>query len=113
MVDWRDIVRADVASLPSSGGEPGERSATTTFRLPVFRMLLEASRQRRLSPAAYVRRATMAMICHDLGVPLSEAVKHDPRMSRENGYPVLDESGTGFGPWEIDSLMPLPESADD
>lgn len=56
--------------------------------------------------AAYTRRAVMAFAAHDLGVPLSELVGHDPRMSRDTGLSMPDPDGKRFGAWEIESLFP-------
>lgn len=109
--DWRDVVRGDVDRLPTSAARDDERSVQTSLRLPVFRLLLQASRQRRVSPAAYARRAIMAMVCRDLGIRLSVALREDPRMARETGYPIRDDDGTAFGPWEILALVPQ-EGAD-
>lgn len=108
MSDWRDIVRADVASLPSRG-EADERAAGTTFKLPLHRLLIVASRARKMSPGSYLRRAVIAMIAHDLGKPFAEVLSLDPRAARETGYPIRDEEGTAFGPWEIVALREVAD----
>lgn len=83
----RDIIPSDTDFLPRAYG-----------------VVLEAARVRRLSLAAYIRRAVYAMACHDLNLPLSEVLEIDPRMSRETGFPVDDPEGRKFGPWEIEKL---------
>lgn len=55
--------------------------------------------------ASYTRRAVMAFAAHDLGVPLSDLVGHDPRMARDTGAPMSDPEGKRFGAWEIESLF--------
>lgn len=104
--DWRDVTRGDIERLPDSGARDDERGVQTTLRLPVFRLLLKAAAARRLAPAAYARRAIMAMVCHDLKMPLAQAVREDPRMARETGYPIRDDDGFAFGAWEILALVP-------
>lgn len=77
----------------------------TDFIFGAYGIVVEAARGRRLSVAAYIRRAAYAMACHDLGIPLSEALERDPRMARETGFAVADPDGTKFGRWEIAALV--------
>lgn len=60
-----------------------------------------AARQRGLPVRAYVRRAIIAMVAHDLHIPWSEALALDPRLPI--GSPP-DVAGTLYGVFEIDRL---------
>lgn len=102
---WLESILADVAALPESA-ERSDVTQGTTMAPEVHKMLVKRARERRISPASYVRRATMAMLAVDLGIPFSDLLALDPRMTRETGYAVTDPDGTAFGPWEIESLVP-------
>jgi hypothetical protein len=78
----------------------------TTDLLPgALGLVQEAARVRRLSTAAYLRRCALAMACHDLDIPFSDALARDSRLSRETGFAVDDPDGTKFGRWEIERLV--------
>lgn len=100
-------LRAAIAALPRTrGGENAETiSAATDFRVGSFNLVIEAAHLRKLSVGGYLRRAAFAFACHDLGLPLSEALARDPRMTRQTGYAAVDPEGTIFGPWEIERLI--------
>lgn len=104
--DWRAIVRADVAALPPRrGGDDAETTKLNTdLRLGAFSIVREAARLRRISIPAFVRRAALAMACYDLGLPFSDALREDPRVTNLNGFPIDDAAGTRFGVWEIAAL---------
>lgn len=103
-VDWRDIVRADVAALPRSSG--GDEMTVTVMAPPsTMSLLRQAARARRMSVSSYVRRSAYAMACHDLQIPFAEVLARDPRVARETNLGVLDPDGTAFGRWEIDRLV--------
>lgn len=106
-LDWREIVSAEVDAIPSvkQRGAAGIAQQGTDFRAPVHEMLIARARERRIAPGSYVRRATMAMLAHDLNLPLSYLLELDPRMSRETGFGVRDREGTAFGRWEIERLV--------
>ena len=100
-------LKAAIAALPKTrGGENTETvGATTDFRVGTFSIVIEAAKARKMSVGGYLRRAAFAMACHDLGLPLSEALSRDPRITRDTGYAALDPEGTKFGPWEIERLV--------
>lgn len=110
--DWRDVIRADVAAMPQAKTDRiGLNHITTDFRQAAYGMLAGAARMRRLSLAAYVRRATLAMVAYDLGIDFRQLLEVDPRVSRETGFPVNDPDGTLFGPWAIAALETEAEPA--
>jgi len=99
-------LRAEIADLPDrkGGDRRGATKGTTDFMPGALGMVIKAAKGRRMSLAAYLRRSALAMACHDLGVPLSDALKFDPRVTRESGFAVDDPDGTQFGNWEIERL---------
>lgn len=104
---WRDSVRAALDSVPDArqNRRRGAEAVTTDFLPGGYGAIVRAAKARRLSLAAYVRRAAYAMAAHDLGLPLSDLIDRDPRMSRDTGFAVEDPDGTKFGPWEIERLV--------
>lgn len=102
----RDSLLAAIAALPEArtSDRPEVIKAHTDFLPGAFGIVVEAAKDRKMSLAAYIRRAAYAMACHDLELPLSDAITRDPRVTRETGYPIDDPDGVKFGPWEIDSL---------
>lgn len=97
---------ADIDALPRSrrNDRPGTVRVDTDLMISVYSIVREAAKVRRITVAAYMRRAAMAMACHDLGLDLSEALTRDPRVSRDTGFATTDPEGTIFGPWEIERL---------
>lgn len=99
-------LEADIDALPRTRRSERVNAVRmdVDFLLAPYSIIRAAAHERRLSVTAYVRRATYAMACHDLGIPLSEALTRDPRVARENGFGVDDPEGTIFGSWEIERL---------
>lgn len=103
MSDWRDTVRADVDALLSDAPQVTRKYDTFAGNIEPEAMAFvhRAAQARRMSTASYFRRAVMAFAAHDAGIPFSEILEIDPRVTRETGFGVTDIDGTGFGPWEI------------
>jgi hypothetical protein len=80
---------------------------------PFRPMLDEACRRRGISMAGYARRAVAAFVAHDLGLPLSEVVRHMalPTTYRaEGGHGRVErtnDTGRGMGAWKIEGLREL------
>lgn len=111
-VDWRDVVRADVNSMPPSVSDRnGLNKITTDFRFAAYGIIAGAARMRRMSLASYLRRAGLAMAAYDLGIELKALLEIDPRVARETGFVVSDPDGTLFGRWEIRALETDEEEA--
>lgn len=105
-----ETLKAAIAGLPRSGSGRGV-GVTTDFLPGAIGMVHEAARARRMTSAAYMRRAALAFAAHDLGLPLSDALERDPRVTRETGFSVRDPEGTKFGHWEIEGLVDEPRDA--
>lgn len=100
-------VHAAINALPARRGtdRPDSIVATTDLLPGAYGIVLQAAKERRMSTTAYLRRAALAMACHDLGIPFSDAMDRDPRVTRETGFAVNDPQGTKFGLWEIETLV--------
>lgn len=103
----RASVHAAINALPErrTSKRPDSVKAQTDFLLAPYGAVVLASQARKMSLAAYVRRATYAMAAHDLGLPLSDLLERDPRVTRETGFAIDDPDGVKFGHWEIERLI--------
>jgi hypothetical protein len=101
---------ADVDALPAA--QPKQPMLSVLISEEMRPMILAAARARRMSPAAYARRALYALACFDTGRDLHDVLARDPRITRENGSRALDPAGTIFGDWEIGSLISWKEPDD-
>jgi hypothetical protein len=110
----KESLLAAIAALPErrTTDRPGTVKASTDFLPGAYGIVVEAAKGRRMSLAAYLRRAAYAMACHDLDLPLSDALSRDPRVTRESGFAVDDEEGVKFGPWERGSLKGVEDAID-
>lgn len=100
---WRESILAAVDDLPGTVDQ-----ATTIYvdMMPGANgILIEAAKTRQVAVGAYIRRAALAMACHDLGLPFSDALERDPRISNSRNSPIPDPDGIRFGPWEIERLV--------
>lgn len=104
--EWVNSVLAAVDDLPEVrvNRRPNATAVSTDFLPGAYGAIVKAAGARRLSVASYVRRAALALAAHDLGIPLSDLLERDPRMSRQGGFPVDDPDGSRFGPWVITEL---------
>lgn len=108
-IDWRERVRASVDALPESRASGGLK-LIVDFLPSGYSALREAAKRRRMSRAAYVRRAVYAMVAYDLGLPVTDLLQRDPRVARETGLGISDPDGTKFGSWQIESMAGQEES---
>lgn len=97
---------ADIDALPrsASGGPRGSVQINTDIMIDAYSIIRAAAEDRRLNVSTYIRRAAMSLACHDLGLPVSEAISRDPRVVRDTGFRTTDPEGTKFGLWEIERL---------
>lgn len=104
--NWRDVIQADLEALPTAKDPVRTDDLTTqvVLRAPIGQKLIEQAEKRGVSRASYVKRAVMAMLALDLGVRLSTLTAVDPKVVRGTGFPIQDERGTAFGPWELEGF---------
>jgi len=75
--------------------------------LRVAPLLAEAAAAREMSVSAYLRRAGLAFVAHDLGISLEELLHDEPatRLRTEGPKTNRQEAGEGHGLWKIGGLM--------
>lgn len=99
--DWRTLVDEAASDLKP-------KVITTGLRLdgPSNRVIRKAAKRRRMSPAAYIRRAAVAFALHDL----EQEAQWGTIMADEPGFTGFDQpmgqapyrpKGHGFGMWRI------------
>ena len=79
------------------------------FDDPLRVLLDEAAFRRNISLTGYARRALVAFLAHDLGLPIEEVAKHTavPAGYGATGGGRLkrtEDDGRGKGPWQIEEL---------
>jgi hypothetical protein len=103
--DWRARVLSEVAGTLKKGARRGTRVSRLSIEIPpgqLIHLLGLAAQRRGTSPTGYIRRAMLAFIAHDLGIPFRTVVGSDPRFSPPGArHPIHDPEGKLGGPWEI------------
>ena len=102
--DWREL-------LLDAVDESTPKIITTGLRLdgPSNRIIRQAAKRRRMSPAAFIRRAAVAMALYDLGKSDEwSTVNADEPGFTAYGVPMgkspYRPNGHGFGPWRIERV---------
>lgn len=108
---WQERAIARVAARQHKTGRSHERKngLYLFFDDPLRVLLDEACKRRDISLTGYARRAMVAMIAHDLSLPLAEVARHaaTPAAYGATGGGRLTrthDDGKGRGPWQIESL---------
>ena len=101
--DWRERA-LDMLQAPR-----GEAIVVSGIRLNPQQQALvnRAARARGMSPAAFMRRSSIAMACHDLGEDWERAMVGEPGFGaygRPPGQRPYRPEGHGFGKWIITGL---------
>lgn len=103
--DWKTLIQDAVA-------EDKPKIITTGLRLdtPSNRVIRKAAQRRGMSPAAFIRRAAVAMALHDLGQDedWGRVNADEPGFTafgRPMGQSPFRPNGHGFGPWRIMSVQ--------
>lgn len=102
--EWYLRLVDNVADLDAKRGEPKRRVALTPDQRT---LLLAAARDRGMSETAYMRRAIMAFVCHDLGLEWSTVMASEGPIRHAGHAAVYDRTparGRGFGEWTIERL---------
>ena len=102
--DWRARILANVEALPESQAE-GPKTVRANIPFGPLGMVQRAARKRGVAISSYLKRSVYAMAAHDLGLPLSDFLARDSRISKHTNLGFDDPSGTRFGQWEIDRLV--------
>lgn len=75
--------------------------------LEVAPLLAKAAELRGMSVSAYLRRAGLAFVAADLGIPLEDLLRNEPatRLRTEGPKTNRSDAGEGHGLWKIGGLM--------
>lgn len=101
----RASVKAAIAALPAAGRTAGSRKVETDYPDAAYLLLRRCALEREIAVASYIRRATYAMMAHDLGVAVTDLLADDPRVQRYTGAVISDAEGVKFGSWQIEGLV--------
>lgn len=101
-------VRARKRKNPGAGRNRRDYMVKVWFDDP-FRLLLdEAAKRRNITLSGYTRRALAAFVAKDLGIPITEVLKHASKPTDYGtayprpGKPIRSvDDGEGYGDWVI------------
>lgn len=105
--DWRERLVQSVQNSAAPKSRRGNHDHRLNIEVPnpLWPLLLEAARRRNGSVTAYIRRATIAFIAHDLNLPLERVLEADPRWSEPGSRrSIHDPEGNLGGSWDIEDL---------
>jgi hypothetical protein len=99
MVD-AEMARRTVDKFP-------HRDYRVRIPLEAANLLVASAADREMSVSAYLRRAGLAFVALDQGIPLPVLLENEPRTRLRLASPKSDRSerGEGHGLWEIGSLL--------
>lgn len=107
---WRDVVR-DAVTTRAAEVATRNRAASDKIRISrvgfaplVHPFVVRAARQRNISLAGYIRRATLALAAMDLGMEVEELLELDAAVTMfGNGgaKPSKDLDGKRHGLWRV------------
>lgn len=104
--DWRTIVKDKAAvrvaesRQRSRGTSATQRMSRVAFSIDVHPFLVRAAQLRGISISGYIRRATMARVAADLGLPARDLFRIDSAI-RARGGADRDLDGERWGRWEV------------
>lgn len=108
---WEERAMARVHARQKKSRAGRRTHGMNIFFEPQLRVYLDAAAHKRgITMNGYVRRAIMALLSHDLGLPLEEIGQHmpgagpygqrNPSGINHKGY----DDAKGYGPWNIEGL---------
>lgn len=100
---WQEKIAAELEAIGGPEKRKG-RGKPILFAAndAITPLVTAAAEMRGCSLTSYVRRATFAMIAHDLGLEVSGLTALDPRVGPKGASTVYsDPGGTMYGPWRI------------
>lgn len=69
-------------------------------------LIVRAAVKRGIPPSAYIRRALLAFVAHDLDIDFLELAIAEPAITESPNLPPKRFRGRGFGSWKIRKLDP-------
>lgn len=97
---WHEHIRSGLAAGPRD-----RISLGLNYQRSAAGYVAEAARRRNLSITAYARRALLAFVSHDLGIPWEEIMRDEPGLWHRQSEPPAARGGKGHGPWQIRKLV--------
>ncbi|WNN94045.1 ribbon-helix-helix DNA binding domain protein [Microbacterium phage Fregley] len=109
--DWRTVIMDQVTVRAADVREknPGASNVAhisrVGFSVDAHRFLVQAARTRHISIAGYIRRATLARVAYDLGLPARDLFALDVGIMPigRSGPASKDLDGKLYGSWEVQS----------
>lgn len=110
--DWRSTLKDQVAATASAAEGKGissvYRISRVAFSVDAHPFLRRAAEKRGISLSGYIRRATMAFVARDLGLPARDLFELDAapvpfdqtRRNWPRGHVPKDLDGEMYGTWE-------------
>ena len=105
---WKQVVsdavtaRAAATAAKHRGASDKNRISRVGFAIAAHLLLVRAAAKRTISLSGYIRRATMAQVAKDLGIPQREAFEADAGITpigRTGSKPTKDLDGKIYGRW--------------
>lgn len=105
---WKQVVsdavtaRAAQTAAKHRGASDKNRISRVGFAVAAHLLLVRAAATRAISLSGYIRRATMAQVAKDLGIPQSDAFEADAGITpigRTGSKPTKDLDGRIYGSW--------------
>lgn len=86
--------------------KPPHRDFKARMPLSTVQYVIEAAKIREMSVSAYLRRAGLAFVAHDMNLDLAELLEDEPvtRIRYESPNADRQEGGAGHGKWIIGGL---------
>lgn len=79
-----------------------KNAKVTSVIPPMWEELVEdAAKSRGLAMDAYIRRAFMAFVVHDLNLDWKDVMQDEPRIYEWDEYEALHQRGQGYGDWHV------------
>lgn len=108
---WQDRAMDRVREQQKGTQRKRERSRgmSVPYDPELHKLLITAAQRRDISLVGYCRRAIMAMIAHDLGLPFKEVAQYGAQpvpygKSGAHFQKRTNDNGMGFGSWLIRGL---------
>lgn len=102
--NWRDLTVGSVQMAVETDGRLPVRNMRVKWPMEWMSLLNRAARKRNITVTGYMRRAIMAMVCHDLGLEWFATMEPEPNVQPGRpaaSNPPVHLAGEGFGPWRI------------
>lgn len=102
--DWKQRLMDQVDSIPEARRATESKRVGLHFPPRWYALIGDAAAMRKMSKGAYVRRAAMAFVVHDLGLEYDDVFEGEPPVREIPDDPqsnVMAAHGMGFGRWKI------------